>query len=244
MTTPFSQDSYPYGDLHSTATHDVDGSPLPPVDLAGMRVAYDPQRRLIRDDLADGWEPLFHRWLLEAMDAGVVEPNAMVLGTVDGAGRVTTRTVLCKGIVDSAVQFFTTYTSTKGKALAQHPGASVTFPWIATQRQVHIQGSVTQLPREVSLAYWRTRPRGAQLSAWASSQSAPVDVLETVHDQLDSVTARFADQEVPMPPQWGGYQLRPEVVEFWQGGRDRFHQRLQYRVAPGGAGGTIVRLQP
>jgi pyridoxamine 5'-phosphate oxidase len=212
--------------------------------LAAMRVEYgstekDGSPDLDADWLADGWVALLRKWLADAEDGGIVEPNAMVVGTVDGRGRPVTRSVLCKSVDDAGITFFTNYDSAKGEELAGVPYASATFPWFRLGRQVHVRGPVTKVSAEVTADYWRHRPRGSQLGAWASYQSHPIASREALLDQLAGVTERFADlEEVPVPPNWGGYLIAPEVVEFWQGRENRVHNRI--RIIEG----RIERLQP
>jgi pyridoxamine 5'-phosphate oxidase len=209
-----------------------------------MRVEYgspekDGSADLDADWLADGWIVLLRKWLADAEQAGIVEPNAIVVGTVDAEGRPATRTVLCKGVDETGITFYTNYDSDKGEQLAASPYASATFPWYALGRQVHLRGPVAKVAPEVTAEYWSKRPRGSQLGAWASHQSHPIASREALAQQLADVTERFADVEsVPVPPNWGGYLISPEVVEFWQGRENRVHNRI--RVS-----GTLVeRLQP
>jgi pyridoxamine 5'-phosphate oxidase len=212
--------------------------------LAAMRVEYgsvekDGSPDLDADWLADGWVALLRKWLADAESAGVAEPNAMVVGTVDGEGRPATRSVLCKSVDDTGITFFTNYDSAKGEELASTPYASATFPWFLLGRQVHVRGPVTKVSAEVTADYWRHRPRGSQLGAWASQQSHPIASRAALLDQLADVTQRFADlDEVPVPPNWGGYLIAPDVVEFWQGRENRVHNRI--RITEGRA----ERLQP
>jgi pyridoxamine 5'-phosphate oxidase len=215
-----------------------------------MRVEYgsvekDGSSDLDVDWLSDGWLALLHNWIHDAEQAGVAEPNAMVLATVD-ADRPVTRTVLCKGVDADGVTFYTNYDSAKGAELAATPYASVTFPWYALGRQVHVRGAVSKVSAAETAEYWARRPRGSQLGAWASSQSRPIDSRADLLAQLADVTARFADLEtVPVPPHWGGYRMAAEVIEFWQGRENRIHNRI--RVIPGGlegAGDRVERLQP
>jgi pyridoxamine 5'-phosphate oxidase len=212
--------------------------------LAAMRVEYgsaekDGSPDLDADWLAEGWVALLRKWLADAEGAGVAEPNAMVVGTVDDEGRPVTRSVLCKSVDDTGITFFTNYDSAKGEQLASTPYASATFPWFVLGRQVHVRGPVTRVSAEVTADYWRHRPRGSQLGAWASHQSHPIESRAALLDQLADVTQRFADlDEVPVPPNWGGYLIAPDVVEFWQGRENRVHNRI--RVAEG----RIQRLQP
>lgn len=209
-----------------------------------MRVEYGSPEKDGSSDLdagwlADGWIPLLHRWLADAEEAGIAEPNAIVLGTVDGQGRPVTRTVLCKGVDETGITFYTNYDSEKGEQLASTPYASATFPWFALGRQVHVRGPVEKVAPEVTAAYWAKRPRGSQLGAWASQQSRPIDSRADLLQQLSDVTEKFADADsVPVPPHWGGYRIAPDVVEFWQGRENRVHNRI--RVSAAG----IQRLQP
>ncbi len=186
-----------------------------------------------------GWVALLSTWMSEAEQAGVAEPNAMVVGTVDAAGRPVTRTVLCKSVDETGISFYTNYDSDKGEQLAANPYASATFPWYPLGRQVHVRGPVTKVSPEATAAYWANRPRGSQLGAWASLQSRPIVSREALLRQLADVTERFDDlDEVPVPPHWGGYLIAPEAVEFWQGRENRVHNRIRV------CGGRIERLQP
>jgi pyridoxamine 5'-phosphate oxidase len=209
-----------------------------------MRVEYgsvekDGSTDLDADWLADGWVSLLRNWLADAESAGVAEPNAMVVGTVDAKGRPVTRSVLCKSVEDTGITFFTNYDSAKGEELATAPYASATFPWFLLGRQVHVRGPVTKVSAEATAAYWRNRPRGSQLGAWASRQSHPIESRAALLGQLADVTQRFADlDEVPVPPNWGGYLIAPEVVEFWQGRENRVHNRIRVTAD------RIERLQP
>jgi pyridoxamine 5'-phosphate oxidase len=209
-----------------------------------MRVEYgsvekDGSPDLDADWLADGWVALLRKWLADAEGAGVAEPNAMVVGTVDAQGRPVTRTVLCKSVDETGVSFYTNYDSAKGEQLAATPYASATFPWFLLGRQVHVRGPVTKVSAEATAAYWANRPRGSQLGAWASHQSKPISSRAALLEQLADVTERFADHdEVPVPPNWGGYLIAPEVVEFWQGRENRVHNRIRLSE------GRIERLQP
>lgn len=211
-----------------------------------MRVEYgsvekDGSSDLGTDWLADGWLALLHKWIHEAEQAGIAEPNAMVLATVD-AGHPVTRTVLCKSVDADGVTFYTNYDSAKGEQLTATPYASVTFPWYPLGRQVHMRGEVHKVGPEETAQYWAYRPRGSQLGAWASAQSRPIAGRAELMSQLADVTARFLDhQSVPVPPHWGGYRITPEVIEFWQGRENRLHNRI--RVTPGRPD-RIERLQP
>lgn len=209
-----------------------------------MRVEYgsaekDGSPDLDADWLGDGWVSLLHKWIDDAERSGVAEPNAMVLATVTADGRPASRSVLCKGVDETGITFFTNYDSAKGDDLAATPYAAVTFPWYQLGRQVHVRGPVSKVTAEATQEYWSKRPRGSQLGAWASHQSQPIASRAALLGQLEEVTARFADrEEVPVPPGWGGYLIAPEVVEFWQGRENRLHNRIRV------SGDRIERLQP
>ena len=212
--------------------------------LARMRVEYgsiekDGSADLDADWLADGWVALLRNWLSDAERAGCSEPNAMVVATVDQRGRPVTRTVLCKGVDENGITFFTNYDSDKGAQLAANPYASATFPWYRLGRQIHVRGPVTKVSPDATADYWSKRPRGSQLGAWASHQSSPIASRQALLQQLAEVTERFAETDaVPVPPNWGGYLIAPEVVEFWQGRESRVHNRIRVE------GGRVERLQP
>jgi len=211
--------------------------------LQRMRVEYGSVERdggpdLDADWLDDGWLALLRKWIDDAERFGVSEPNAMVLATV-AEGRPMSRSVLCKGVDEKGITFFTNYDSAKGIELAATPYASATFPWFLLGRQVHVRGLVTKVDRQATEDYWSKRPRGSQLGAWASHQSQPIASRAALLDQLDEVTTRFADHEhIPVPPGWGGYLIAPEVVEFWQGRENRVHNRIRV------IGDRVERLQP
>jgi pyridoxamine 5'-phosphate oxidase len=188
--------------------------------------------------LDKGWLALFRKWIDDAERAGLAEPNAFVLATV-ADGRPVSRTVLCKSADETGITFFTSYDSAKGEELAATPYASATFPWYQLGRQIHIRGPVSKVGPQASEDYWSKRPRGSQLGAWASHQSRPIASRAALLDQLAEVTARFADTErIPVPPNWGGYLLAPDVVEFWQGRENRVHNRIRV------SGDRVERLQP
>lgn len=198
------------------------------VALAAMRVDYEGAGFDV-DSLAPTWHEQLVRWLADATAGGLPEPNAMVLATVDVAGRPSSRTVLCKRIEPGGVVFFTNYTSAKSHELGFGRFASATFPWYGLRRQVHLRGPAEQVSADETAAYWATRPRGAQLGAWASAQSTVVADRRTLDDALEATVRRFADQpEVPVPGHWGGWRISPERVEFWQGRANRMHDRLRF----------------
>jgi pyridoxamine 5'-phosphate oxidase len=211
--------------------------------LADMRVDYR-RDELDVGDLAATWHEQLVRWLSDATAAGVVEPNAMVLATTDDDGTPSSRTVLCKGIDERGVVLYTNYTSAKSHDLRATGRAAATFPWYALQRQVSLRGVVERVTPEETRAYWVTRPRGSQLGAWASAQSAPVADRRALDAALAATEQRFADvAEVPVPPHWGGWRIVPERVEFWQGRANRMHDRLRFELAFDGSWG-VRRLAP
>ncbi|MFD9892999.1 pyridoxamine 5'-phosphate oxidase [Amycolatopsis sp. NPDC059027] len=198
------------------------------VRLPGMRVAYD-GRPFDESALAATWTEQLQAWLNDADSAGVPEPNAMVLATADSEGRPSSRTVLCKGLDERGVVFYTNYTSNKSHDLIATRYASVTFPWYGLHRQVSVRGEVEKVGPKETAEYWAQRPRGSQLGAWASPQSRVVEGRRALDNALHGIERRFADVEnIPAPPHWGGWRIRPDVVEFWQGRADRMHDRLRY----------------
>jgi pyridoxamine 5'-phosphate oxidase len=202
---------------------------------------YPDQPGLTEDDLAEDWPTQFGRWFAEAIAAGLPEPNAMVLGTADAAGRPSARTVLLKGYDVRGFVFFTNYTSRKGTELSANPYASLVFPWYALHRQVLVTGRVERSSRAETEDYFATRPRGAQLGAWASRQSQPLASRAELEAAWAEVGQRYPE-EVPAPPHWGGFRLAPTSVEFWQGRRSRLHDRLRFRLA--GDAWVVERLSP
>jgi pyridoxamine 5'-phosphate oxidase len=185
---------------------------------------------------------LFRRWYREAERAGAPQPDAMTLATAGAGSTPSARMVLFKGIEAGAFLFFSNYESRKGRDLASNRRGALVFYWSVTRHQVRISGTVRRVGRDASLAYFRSRPRGAQLSALASAQSRVIAsraVLERAVAELD----RSYPREVPLPADWGGYALRPEWIEFWENRADRLHDRLRYVRLPGGVWRT-ERLAP
>lgn len=202
-----------------------------------------------RSDLSVHPMDQFHIWFTQAHKAGLAEPNAMIVATVEADARARARTVLLKGYDRSGLRFFTNYGSRKGRALDVNPWVSAVLPWHPIRRQVIVGGRVERLSAEESDAYFRTRPRGSQIGAWASEhQSTAVRDRATLDERYAHYQRRWAEAEtIPRPPYWGGYRVRPVEVEFWQGRRDRMHDRFRYVLDAGEpAGGTwrIERLEP
>jgi pyridoxamine 5'-phosphate oxidase len=212
--------------------------------LAGMRVDYR-RDELDVGDLAGTWHEQLVRWMDEATEAGVVEPNAMVLATTDDDGMPDSRTVLCKDVDERGIVFYTNYTSKKSHQLRTTRQASVTFPWFGMQRQVSLRGKVDKVSPDETRAYWVTRPRGSQLGAWASAQSARVRDRAALDAALAGVERRFVDTErIPVPPHWGGWRIVPDRVEFWQGRTNRMHDRLRFELSSLDRTWQVVRLAP
>ncbi|HEY0257502.1 MAG TPA: pyridoxamine 5'-phosphate oxidase [Candidatus Methylacidiphilales bacterium] len=184
----------------------------------------------------------FALWFQEALDSkAVAEPNAMVLSTVSTEGQPRGRFVLLKGFDAEGFVFFTNHGSAKGRDLEANPRAALTFGWIELERQVCIEGAVSKTPRAAVEAYFQTRPRGSRLGAWASRQSEVIPNREVLEAELAQAETRHPS-DVPPPPEWGGYRLVPERIEFWQGRTNRLHDRLRYRKS--GENWIIERLAP
>jgi pyridoxamine 5'-phosphate oxidase len=217
-------------------------------DAGRMRRDYTAETGLVEADLAPDWVTQFGRWFADAAAAGIAEPNAMVVATATADGRPSARTVLLKAYGADGLVFFTNYQSRKGAEALANPYASLVFPWLALHRQVVACGRVEPVTRAETEAYFATRPRGAQLGAWASPQSRVIPdraALERAYADHDRRYA--ADAPVPAPPDWGGFRVVPDTVEFWQGRADRLHDRLRYRWEPAGEPGgewVVERLAP
>lgn len=205
-----------------------------PLSLAAMR------RNYIRDGLQEAQttdDPLalFRQWLQQAVDTekAPVEANSMALATVDGAGRPHCRVLLLKGMSEEGFTFFSHYQSAKGQELAGNRYAAMTFFWPSLERQVRIEGQVFRLDPQLSDVYFHSRSLASRLGAWASPQSRPLSSRAVLESSYADIEQRFADLPPPRPPEWGGYCLRPERLEFWQGRADRLHDRLDYHLQQG-----------
>jgi len=201
-----------------------------------------PDRELREDDVtADPIEQL-QRWIEDARDSGVRDWDAMVVATADGEGSPSARVVLLRGVDERGLRFYSSYDSAKGRDLTANPRAALVLHWRELGRQVRITGPVARLTPEESTEYWLSRPPASRLSAWASRQSETVPDRATLEAAVDEVRARFGEDDVPLPPFWGGFLVAPDEVELWQHRDDRLHDRIRYRR---GADGWIrERLQP
>ncbi|MDQ0775413.1 pyridoxamine 5'-phosphate oxidase [Streptomyces aurantiacus] len=220
----------------------------PVLDPALMRKQYRAEG-IDETELADHPMEQFARWFAQAAVQGVVqgavyEPNAMVVSTADAEGRPSSRTVLLKQYDERGFVFFTNYESRKARELAENPYVSLLFPWHPVARQVVVSGTARRTGRDETAAYFRTRPHGSQLGAWASSQSAVVSSRAELDASYAELAARYPEgEQVPVPPNWGGFRVAPRTVEFWQGRDNRLHDRLRYVVREDG-GWRVERLSP
>lgn len=193
--------------------------------------------------LVDGPWPLLEQWVKEAVEAGISDPTAFTLTTMDEEGFPHGRIVLLRDTRSEELVFYTNYLSEKGRDLAREGRAGATFFWPHAERQIRVRGHVTQVPSEESDAYFASRPRASQLGAWASTQSNAIASREGLERQYAEQNDLFDGKEVARPPHWGGFAMKPQVIEFWQGRASRMHDRLVCR-RDGEGGWAVRRLQP
>jgi pyridoxamine 5'-phosphate oxidase len=185
---------------------------------------------------------LFDTWFREASKAGLYLPESMALGTATPDGKPSVRLVLLKGYDERGFVFFTNYGSRKSTELDANPEATLVFHWAVLQRQIRLEGPTSRISQEESAAYFRTRPRGSQIGAWASAQSEPLVDRSELERRVKVYEEKFKDVEVPLPPFWGGYRLSPRSMEFWQGRANRLHDRIRFNRDE--AGWSRLRLYP
>jgi pyridoxamine 5'-phosphate oxidase len=213
-----------------------------PPDLTGLRNEYG-AHGLRRADLHSDPLQQFSAWFAAALAAEIRDPNAMSLATATPDGKPSVRVVLLKGFDERGFAFFTNYDSEKGRQLETNPHAALAFYWAQLERQVRISGVVEKTSREDSAAYFHSRPIGSRLGAWASKQSEVVDARQVLDACLSEISERYENGEVPLPPHWGGYRVKPDKIEFWQGRPNRLHDRFRYSRRADGTW-LIDRLAP
>jgi pyridoxamine 5'-phosphate oxidase len=213
------------------------------LSLADLRLTYA-RESLTEEDVSSDPIVQFKHWFDQALESQLIEPNAMALATVSPEGRPSARMVLLKEIDGRDFVFYTNYQSRKSTELAANPYAALVFYWADLERQVRVEGDVAKVPRARSEAYFNTRPRGSQLGAWASRQSQVVGSKAELERNLAVLEAQYQGHgQVPAPEFWGGFRVKPERIEFWQGRPDRLHDRLQYSLEGDGCW-RIERLSP
>jgi pyridoxamine 5'-phosphate oxidase len=210
-------------------------------DLEKMRVDYRMAQLDIEDVLTSPHDQL-KKWLKEAMEAQIPEPNAMILATCNEHLKPSARVVLLKGLEDGGLIFYTNYDSRKGKELQKNPSCALVFNWLELQRQVRVEGTVERVSKEESAAYFHSRPRGSQLSGAVSPQSQIISNKEALEKEIWLLDEATRDKTIPMPDNWGGYIVKPHLFEFWQGRESRFHDRIEYHFTEGKW--DLARLAP
>ncbi|MCB0524088.1 MAG: pyridoxamine 5'-phosphate oxidase [Lewinellaceae bacterium] len=213
-----------------------------PTDISKLRQNYSLQTLSVKDILHNPIEQ-FAKWFQEAMDSQILEPNAFTLATANKEGKPSARTLLLKGFDKEGFVFFTNYESRKAEDLLQNPKAAMLFTWLDLQRQIRIEGDIEKVSQEESEEYFQSRPRGSQIGAWSSPQSQSIESREVLESNQKMMEEKFSGLEkLPVPPFWGGYRVRPNWFEFWQGRESRLHDRIVYALQNGNW--EIGRLAP
>jgi len=210
--------------------------------LADLRKEYSLAGLSEKDVARDPYRQ-FEKWFQEAEAAKIHEPNAAILATSSKDGRPSARMVLLKAVDGRGFVFYSNYHSRKGREIEANPRAAYLFPWVALERQVIVEGAVAKVAREESEAYFLSRPRASQLAAWASPQSSIISSRDVLEDAMKAVEKKYLGIEASLPPNWGGFRIIPDSVEFWQGRRNRLHDRLRFRRDEAGAW-VVERLAP
>jgi pyridoxamine 5'-phosphate oxidase len=213
------------------------------MDLSNQRQEYE-QDSVDIDSLESCPIRQFDLWFKAANSSEMLEPNAMILSTVDAEHGPTQRTVLLKYFDESGFVFFTNYSSRKALQIAANKNVSLLFPWYALQRQVEVNGLAEKISAGESIKYFASRPRGSQLGAWVSNQSSIVSTRSILHNKLAEIKAKFGSGSIPMPSFWGGFRIKPRRIEFWQGGVNRLHDRIQYEMQADAGNWQRTRLSP
>ncbi|MGM0520027.1 MAG: pyridoxamine 5'-phosphate oxidase [Campylobacterota bacterium] len=212
------------------------------LDLKRMRQEYM-TKGLQKYDLDTSPFKQFEKWFSEAIDVNLCEPNAMTLATVGNDLMPSLRTVLLKTFDEEGFVFFSNYKSKKAKQIEENGNAAVHFAWLQLERQVKIEGTIEKISKTDSMKYFLSRPKGSQIGAWVSHQSEVISSRSLLEAKFDEIKRKFVKGEVPFPSFWGGYIVKPKVIEFWQGGKDRLHDRFEYSLQDDNTWG-IERLAP
>lgn len=212
------------------------------MDISNMREEFL-LSGLERKDLFDDPVVQFEKWFKQAQESGMVEPNGMTLATVDANGQPSVRTVLLKFFDAEGFVFYTNFESKKSKDIEGNPKVSLLFPWLGLQRQVKINGIAEKVPAAQSIKYFLSRPRGSQLGAWTSNQSSVITTRSLLLSKFEEMKTKFQGKEVPLPSFWGGFRVVPKEIEFWQGRKNRLHDRFNYTLQDNGEW-QIERLAP
>ena len=213
------------------------------MDIGALRQEYT-QMGLSRETLARNPIEQFSVWFQQAMQANILEPNAMQIATATPQGKPSLRTVLLKSYDERGFVFYTNYSSQKSQEIAINNQVTLLFFWEELERQVEISGHAEKVSTLESLAYFTSRPRGSQLGAWVSAQSSIISSRGLLEMKLDEMKRKFQEGEIPLPSFWGGYRIVPTTIEFWQGRPNRLHDRFEYRRDINKQAWSLVRLSP